>query len=58
MSMQICNKKRKNVVIIRDSMLNNINGKRLSKVSILNIPKATSGDLVHKIDDVLEGKPE
>ena len=33
-------------------MLNNINGKGL------NIPGATSGDIVDKIDDVLEGKPE
>ena len=28
------------------------------KVDILNIPGATSGDIVDKIDDVLEGKPE
>ena len=41
-------------------MLNNINGKGLSKskkVHILNVPGATSGDIVGKIDDVLEGKP-
>ena len=41
-------------------MLNNIKGKGLSKskkVDILNIPCATSGDIVDKIDDVLEGKP-
>ena len=42
-------------------MLNNITGKGLSKstnVDDLNIPGATSGDIVDKIDDVLEGKPE
>ena len=42
-------------------MLNNINGKGLSKskkVDVLNIPRATRGDIVDKIDDVLEGKPE
>ena len=42
-------------------MLNNINDKVLSKsknVDILSIPGATSGDIVGKIDDVLEGKPE
>ena len=42
-------------------MLNNINGKGLSKskkVDVLNIPGATSGDIVDKIDDVLKGKPE
>ena len=42
-------------------MLNNINDKGLSrskKVDILNIPGATSSDIVDKIDDVLEGKPE
>ena len=42
-------------------MLNNINSKGLSKskkVHVLNIPGAASGDIVVKIDDVLEGKPE
>ena len=42
-------------------MLNNINGKGLSKlkkVDVLNIPGATSGDIVDKIDDVLERKLE
>ena len=58
---EICNKKSKNVVIIGDSMLNKINGKRLSKskkVDVLNIPGATSGDIIGNIDEVLEGKPE
>ena len=60
-TVEICNEKLKNVVIIGDSMLNNIKGKGLSKskkVDILNIPGDTSGDIVDKIDDVLEGKSE
>ena len=58
---EICNKKSKNVVIIGDSMLNKINGKKLSKskkVNVLNIPGATSGDIIGNTDEVLEGKPE
>ena len=54
-------KKSKNIVINGDSTLNNINGEGISKsnkVKVLNIPGATSGDIVDKIDDVLEGKPE
>ena len=46
--MEICNKKSKNVVIIGDYMLNNINGKGLSKskkADFLNIPGAPSGDI-------------
>ena len=53
--------KSKNVVIIVDSVLSNINGKGLSKskkVDVLNITGATSGDIVDKIDDVLERKPK
>ena len=46
-SIKIYNKKSKNVVIIGDSMLNNINAKGLSKSKKFD-----------KIDDVLEGKPE
>ena len=60
-NVEICNEKSKNVDIIGDSMLNNINGKGVSKskkVDVLNIPGATSGDIVDKIDDALEGKPE
>ena len=52
-TVEISNKKSKNVVIIRDSMLNNINSKGLSKskkVDVLNIPGATSSDIVDKID--------
>ena len=54
-------KKSKNIVINGDSTLNNINGEGISKsnkVKVLNIPGATSGGIVDKIDDVLEGKPE
>ena len=42
-------------------MLNNINDHGLSKskkVDVLNIPGATSADIVDKINDALEGKPE
>ena len=49
------------VVIIGDSMLNNINGRGLSKtnkVDVLKFPDATSADIVTKIDDVLDEKPE
>ena len=46
-SIKIYNKKSKNVVIIGDSMLNNINAKGLSKSKKFD-----------KIDDVLEGKPK
>ena len=58
---EMCNKKYKNVVIIGDSLLNNINGRGLSKskkVDVLNISGATSDDIVDKIDDAKEGKPE
>ena len=51
----------KNTAIIGDSMFNNINGKGLSKlkkVDILNIPGATSDDIVDQADDVVEGKPK
>ena len=49
------------VVIIGDSILNNINNRKLSKtkkVDVLNFPGATSTDILTKIDDVLEKKPE
>ena len=42
-------------------MLNNINGRALSKtkkVDVLKFPGATSADIVIKIDDVLDEKPE
>ena len=48
------------VVIIGDSMLNNINSRGLSeskKVDVLNFPGATSLDVLTKIDDVLNKKP-
>ena len=49
------------VVIIGDSMLNSINSRRLSKsneVDVLNFPGANSADVLTKIDDVLNKKPE
>ena len=51
----------KEVIIIGDSMLNNINSRVLSKskkVKVLNFPGTTSNDIVGKIDDVLNQKPE
>ena len=52
---------RKEVIIIGDSRLNNVNSRRLSKskkVEVLNFPGATSNDILGKIDDVLNRKPE
>ena len=60
-ALEICIKKSKNAVNIGDSILNNINRKGLSKskkVDVLNTLGSTSSDIVDKIDDVLEGKPE
>ena len=48
------------VVIIGDSMLNNINSRGLSKskeVDVLNFPGATCSDVLTKIDDVLNKNP-
>ena len=48
------------VVIIGDSMLNNINSRGLSKskeLDVLNFPGATISDVSTKIDDVLNKKP-
>ena len=47
------------VVIIGESMLNNINNSGLSKskeVDVLNFPRATSADVLTKIGDVLNKK--
>ena len=55
------NKTSNNVVVIGDSMLNNINARGLSKskkVDVFNFPGATSSDIVNEIDEVLKGKPE
>ena len=52
---------RKEVIIIGDSMLNNVNSRGISKskkVEVLNFPGATSNDILRKIDDVLNRKPE
>ena len=48
------------VVIIGNSMLNNINSRGLSKskeLDVLNFPGATISDVSTKIDDVLNKKP-
>ena len=57
----INDKARKEVVIIGDSVLNNIKSRGLSKlkkVEVLNFLGAISNDIVGKIDDVLNQKPE
>ena len=49
------------IVIIGDSMINNINNRGLSKtkkVNVLTFPGATSTDILTNIDDVLEKNPE
>ena len=51
----------KNVVIIGDSMLNNVNSCGLSKskkVEVSNFLGATSTDIFNKMDDILEDKPQ
>ena len=53
--------KTKNVITIGDSMLNNVNSRGLSKsktVEVLNFPEATSSDIINKMDDILEDKPQ
>lgn len=54
-------KTRKEVVITDVSMLNNINSRGLSKstkVEVLHYQEATSSNMVDKIGDALDGKPE
>ena len=61
MEKSINDKGRKEVIIIGDSILNNIDSRALSKskmVEVLNFPGATSRDIVGKIDDVFNRKPE
>ena len=56
MKKSINDKTKKEVIIIGDSMLNNINNRGLSKskkVEVLNFQGATSSDIIGKIDDVL-----
>ena len=51
----------KNVIIIGDSMLNNVNSCGLSKskkVEVSNFLGATSTDIFNKMDDILEDKPQ
>ena len=56
------NKKDKsNVIIIGDSVLNNINSRGLSssnKVSASNFPSATSEDILDEIEDTLKTHPD
>ena len=56
------NKKEKsNVIIIGDSVLNNINSRGLSssnKVSASNFPSATSEDILDEIEDTLKTHPD
>ena len=50
----------KDVIVISDSMLNNINSRGLSKlkkVQVLNFSGATSVAIVDKMDDILDDKP-
>ena len=52
--------KSKNVFIIGDSMLNNINTRGLSKskkVSVSNFPDATSEDILAEVDETLKNHP-
>ena len=61
MEKSINDKARKEVIIIGVSMLNNINNcgpSKSKKVEVLNSPGAASNDIVGKIDDVLNQKPE
>ena len=51
----------KNVIIIGDSMLNNVNSHGLlksKKVEVLSFPGATSTDIVNKMVDILKGKTQ
>ena len=53
--------KTKNVIIIGDYMLNNVNSRGLSKsknLEVLNLPGATRTNTVNKMDDILEDKPQ
>ena len=56
------NKKEKiNVIIIGDSILNNINSRELSssnKVPVSNFPGATSEYILDEIDDTLKAHPD
>ena len=51
---------KKKIVVTGDSMLNDMNEKRLSKshnVKVVNYPGATSEEILDKIDDLLKVKP-
>ena len=54
-------KEKSNVIIIGDSMLNNINSRGLSKsnnVFVSNFPGATSQDILDEIEDTLKTHPD
>ena len=49
----------KEVIVIGDSMLNNVNSRGLSKsknVEVINFPRATSTDIVENIDEIPENQ--
>ena len=49
------------VIIISDSMLNNVNCHGLlksKKVEVLNFPGATTSDIANRMDDILVDKPQ
>ena len=53
--------KSKNVIIIGDSMLNNINSRALSKskkVSVSNFPGATCEDILAEVEGTLKAHPD
>ena len=53
--------KSKNIIIIGDSMLNNINSRELSKskkVSVSNFPGATSEDILTEVEGTLKTHPD
>ena len=57
----INDKARKEVIIIGQSMLNNIKNcgaSKSEKIKVLNFPGATSNEIVRQIDDILNQKPE
>ena len=56
MSSDYKKKEKSNVIIIGDSMLNNINSRGVSKsnkVSVSNFPGASSEDILDQIEDTL-----
>ena len=61
MSSDYNKKEKSNIIIIGDSMLNNINSRGLSKskkVFVSNSPGATSEDILDEIEDTLKTHPD